>query len=89
MIKADIIIPRSLLSGTSTTLWVYAHLLDQADDKGRVSIVPKWSKSIGLPTAQLHKALDVLEGAQLISVSASPRKTLITINQPSSGCCGK
>lgn len=86
MIKADIIIPRSLLSETSTTLWVYAHLLDQADAKGCVSIAPKWNKSIGLPAVQLHKALDTLESARFISVSASQKKTLITINQPFDGC---
>lgn len=79
MKEDDIIIPRSLLSATSTTMWVYAHLLDKADANGHVVIMPKWSKAIGLSTLQLHRALETLESEHRITTTISQKRTLVTL----------
>lgn len=74
-----ITIPRSLLSATSTTMWVYAHLLDKADANRRVSIMPKWNKAIGLPALQLHKALETLVSERLITTTVSKKIIHVTL----------
>ena len=81
--NTDITLPRLLLNSTPNVLWVYANLLDIADDLNCANIkVSRWCEDLGLTHKQLRSALNFLAMANFLAIERANNSTHITLNLP-------